>query len=230
MPLMLDMMMETLASLGPDPARLRAEAEEYVARLTGQDTYFQMAAFAGHVSRLGGDARSGEQYKAEFMARLEVRRSARLQGIADGLVPPDALLIPGTRALLAALFDAGFPLYLASGSDHNEIVTESRLLEIDRYFTGIHGSSPAQPTKRELLRKLVDSGIPPPAILTFGDGRTEIEETALIGGVAVGVASDEPDCASVDTRKRGWLIDAGAHYIIPNYLEPGLMDLVQGKM
>src|ERR1041385_6599129 len=53
MPLMLDMMMETLAPLanghGPSARALRNEAEEYVARFTGKDTVHQMAAFAAHV-------------------------------------------------------------------------------------------------------------------------------------------------------------------------------------
>ena len=64
--------------------------------------------------------------------------------------------------------------------------------------------------------------------MTFGDGRAEIEETALIGGVAVGVASDEPECVEVDQKKRRWVIEAGAHYVIPNYLQPDLMQLVGG--
>ncbi len=230
MPLMLDMMMETLAELGPDPAALRDEAEEYVARLTGQDTYFQMAAFADHVRRLGGAARSGEEYKAEFMGRLEGWRQERLEGLRSGSIAPDELMIPGSGAILEALTASGVGVYLASGSNHDDIVMESRLLGIHDYFISIHGSAPGQPSKRELLQQLVDSGIPPEEILTFGDGRTEIEETARIGGVAVGVASDEPDCATVDPKKRRWLIDAGAHYIIPNYLEPDLMELVGGSL
>ncbi|HXJ43772.1 MAG TPA: hypothetical protein VNH18_31095, partial [Bryobacteraceae bacterium] len=58
MPLMLDMMMETLQSLGSDPVALRTEAEDYVARYTGRDTVVQMNAFADHVRRLGGVPRS----------------------------------------------------------------------------------------------------------------------------------------------------------------------------
>jgi len=37
MPLMLDIMMETLGPLGRDAAKLRDEAEEYVARFTGKE-------------------------------------------------------------------------------------------------------------------------------------------------------------------------------------------------
>src|SRR5438270_884783 len=89
MPLMLDMMMETLGGLGPDPATLRDTAEDYVARLTGSDTLHQMAAFASHVRELGGVAESPETYKAEFMRRLEHRRTERLNAVEVGHVSPD---------------------------------------------------------------------------------------------------------------------------------------------
>jgi phosphoglycolate phosphatase len=226
MPLMLDMMMETLAPLGPHPALLRDEAEDYVARLTGRDTVEQTNAFADHVRRLGGIPRSGAEYKAEFLARLEHQRSARLTALRAGTLPADNLMIPGTRAFLTQLRNAKLPVYLASGSDHGDICLEARLLGIDHFFAGIFGSAPGIPNKAQLLAQLVEQGFAPESILTFGDGRTEIEVTRAIGGRTVGVASDEPECLSIDPKKRGWLIDAGADYMIPNYLEFGLMDIV----
>jgi phosphoglycolate phosphatase len=226
MPLMLDMMMETLTPLGSDAAALRSKAEEYVARFTGKDTVYQMMAFADHVRALGGIPHLPADYKAEFMGRLEHLRSARLRAVEEGSVSPDGLLVPGVRALLEALQTRGLEVYLASGSAHEEILHEVKLLDIARYFTGIYGSGTTSLTKRELLARITGSGVPAGAILTFGDGRVEIEETKAIGGTAIGVATEEPDCLEVDPKKRGWLIDAGADYIIPNYLEAGLPELV----
>ena len=228
MPLMLDMMMETLAELGPDPDALRLEAERYVAHLTGRDTVEQTNAFAAHVARLGGKPRTGVEYKIEWLKRIETLRSARLADLHDGRISPDDLLIPGTRALLEALRTLGLPVYLASGSHHADICLEARLLGIESLFCGIYGSAPGIPDKKQLLDQIVSQGIPPAAILTFGDGRTEIELTHAIGGRTVGVASDEPHCLVVDPKKRGWLIEAGADCIIPNYLEPDLLQLVTG--
>jgi len=219
MPLMLDMMMETLAPLGPDAEALRAEAEDYVARFTGKDTVHQMNAFADHVRALGGTPLTGEEYKAEFMQIMEHRRSARLKAPAN-------LLVPGTRELLAALKARGLQVFLASGSAHDEIVFESELLGIAPFFDGIYGSAPGRPNKRDLLRQILDSGIDGEEILTFGDGRVEIEETKAVGGLAVGVATDEAECLEVDAKKRGWLIDAGADYIVPNYLDEGLLEIL----
>jgi phosphoglycolate phosphatase len=223
---MLDMMMETLTPLGSDAAALRSTAEAYVARFTGKDTVYQMMAFADHVRALGGIPLLPAAYKAEFMERLEHLRSARLRAAEEGLTLPDALLVPGARALLEALQARGPEIYLASGSAHQEILREVKLLDIERYFTGIYGSASTSLTKRELLARIVSSGVPGAAIVTFGDGRVEIEETKAIGGTAIGVATLEPECLEVDPKKRGWLAEAGADYIIPNYLETGLPELV----
>jgi hypothetical protein len=55
-------------------------------------------------------------------------------------------------------------------------------------------------------------------ILGFGDGYVEIEEVKLVNGVAVGVATTEPECMVIDDWKRNRLIGVGADYIVPNYL------------
>ena len=228
MPLMLDMMMETLAPLGVDTGALRDEAEEYVARFTGKDTVHQMTAFAGHVASLGAIPLTAEIYKAEFIRRMEYRRGERLSAGEAGSMQPDDLLVPGSRALLETLRAQGIRIFLASGTAHEDICREAHLLRIDHYFEGIYGSAPHSLTKRELLAHLVATGVPGEKILTFGDGRTEIEDTKEVGGTAVGVATDERECLAVDVKKRGWLASAGADYIIPNYLDEDLPQLVLG--
>jgi hypothetical protein len=53
----------------------------------------------------------------------------------------------------------------------------------------------------------------------------EIEDTKEVGGTAIGVATDEIGCLTIDVKKRGWLSAAGADYIIANYLEEDLAQL-----
>jgi hypothetical protein len=55
--------------------------------------------------------------------------------------------------------------------------------------------------------------------LGFGDGYVEIQNVKQVGGVAIGVATDEPHCLKIDEWKRQRLIGVGADYIIPNFLE-----------
>src|SRR5437879_586766 len=128
MPLMLDMMMETLGALGDDRVSLRAEAETYVARFTGKDTLHQMEPFVEHVRRLGGNPESAETYKSAFMSRLELLRSERLSAVEQGRMAPDSLLVRGVRGFLESLQGRGLEIYLASGSGHREILHETKPL------------------------------------------------------------------------------------------------------
>jgi len=228
MPVMLDMMMETLRPLGPDAKVLRAEAEEYVARFTGRDTLIQMQAFADHVHSLGGTPLAAVEYKREFARRIRGVSQERLDAVRTGALVSDGVMVPGARVLLNELRSAGVRIFLASGTAHDVVVHEAELLGIASYFEAIHGSAPGMLGKRELLAELIRQGLSPAEIITFGDGRVEIEAARAIDGIAVGVATDEPACVDVDPKKRGWLRDAGADFIIPNYLEAGLLATVAG--
>jgi len=228
MPVMLDMMMETLEPLGTDASALRLEAEEYVARFTGRDTLIQMQAFAEHVQTLGGVALPAIEYKREFARRIRSVSEKRLNAVRTGELVSDGVMVPGARPLLEELRSAGVRMFLASGTGHDVVVQEAELLGIAGYFEGIYGSAAGLPSKRELLARLVGEGLAPEEIITFGDGRVEIEAARAIDGIAVGVATDEPACVEVDIKKRGWLRDAGADFIIPNYLEAGLLATVAG--
>ena len=53
----------------------------------------------------------------------------------------------------------------------------------------------------------------------FGDGYVEIENTKEVGGIAVGVASNESERRGVDEWKRNRLIASGADLIMPEFRE-----------
>jgi phosphoglycolate phosphatase-like HAD superfamily hydrolase len=231
MPAMMEMIMAAVGPLARDPEAERAKAEDYVARLTGKDTIHQMIAFADHVRAVGGAALPALQYKTEFFALLAPVQAERLQAVREGQKPASSLLVPGTVAFLEALRARGVRLYLASGTKHDDIVAESELLGIAQYFDDIHGSAPDRLPKRELLESIVASGVPRDEVITFGDGRVEIEASKAVGGIAVGVASDEEaSCLTVDPKKRGWLMEAGADYIVANYLDPDVLRIVTGEI
>ena len=67
------------------------------------------------------------------------------------------------------------------------------------------------------------------ALLTFGDGYVEIEDTVAVGGLAIGVASNEAERQGIDPWKRQRLIEAGADIIIPDFREyKALLDYLNG--
>lgn len=227
MDIMLQMIMETVGPLHPDQAAQHEIAEEYVARLTGQDTWFQMEAFAQHVKRLGGTPKTADEYKTEFLNRLQAVRQSRLHELETGARSRESLLVPGTFRILDQLQDRGLELYISSGTDHKAVVLEAELLGLTPYFgANILGAGEGGSTKAGLLKRLVDRGTSPERIVFFGDGAVEIAATRAIGGVAVGMATDEPECRQVHPKKRIWLIQAGADFIAPNYLDADLLTQV----
>jgi len=60
-------------------------------------------------------------------------------------------------------------------------------------------------------------------LLVFGDGFVEIEEANKVGGIAVGVASDEVKRRGINQWKRSRLIQAGASIIIPDFREQAIL-------
>ena len=128
-----------------------------------------------------------------------------------------AYLVPGARETLAWLRQAGVTCHLASGTDVASVRAEAELLGLSGFFAGIHGAIAdwRSYSKAQVIANiLADDAIAPAALITFGDGYVEIENTRAAGGVAVGVATDEAHPGQLDRWKRERLIGAGAHYIL----------------
>ena len=134
---MVPMMVEILLDLktGETEAQLRAVVEDFVWRLTGKETIYQMIALADAVAARGGTPLDPLVYKKMYLDRLDEDREPR-GGAAAGQVSPEKYLVPGARALLEALRDRGLSMYLASGTDEVYMKEEARLLDVTRYFDG----------------------------------------------------------------------------------------------
>jgi phosphoglycolate phosphatase len=221
---MVPMMVEILADLktGESEAELRAIVEDFVWKLTGKETIYQMMEFAGHVTRRGGRALDPLEYKKMYLDLLWVRIHGRIEDLQKGRVSPEEYMVPGARALLESLQSRGLKMYLASGTDEIYMKEEARLLDVARYFDGgVYGAQDDYKSfsKKILIQRILSTtDVQGDQILGFGDGYVEIEEVKQVGGVTVGVATTEPECRVVDDWKRLRLIGVGADYIVPNYL------------
>lgn len=221
---MVPMMVEILAAQksGESEAELAAIVNDFVARLTGKQTIYQMIHLCEEVTRRGGKPREPIYYKRLYSELLNERIKDRLDALRTGQASPEQHLVPGSRALLEALRARGFSLYLASGTDEAFVKDEADLLDVTRYFDGgVYGAQDDYKSfsKAMLIQRLISgAGFRGEEFLGFGDGYVEIENVKQVGGVAVGVATDEPDCLKVDEWKRNRLAGVGADYIVPNYL------------
>lgn len=221
---MVPMMTEILAETGTHETeeQLRAVIEDFVGRLTGKQTMYQMIEFAHQIQIRGGKPKDPVVYKTMYLDRLHDRIRDRLQELRQKKVSPEKYLVPGSRALLESLKDRGLKMYLASGTDQPFMREEARLLDLEPYFDGgVYGALDDYRSfsKEILIRRIIGAAeCRGEEILGFGDGYVEIENVKQVGGIAVGVATDEPECLQVDQWKRKRLTGVGADFIIPNYL------------
>jgi phosphoglycolate phosphatase-like HAD superfamily hydrolase len=222
-PMMVDMLAAT--DSGETPEQLRACVEDFVTRLTGRQTIYQMIRLAEEVARRGGTPRDPLEYKRQYHDLLWQQVAGRVDAVADGRVTAEAMTVPGSRELLAALDQRGLTLYLASGTDLDYVRQEARLLELDTFFgPRIYGALDdyRKFSKAMIIEQMIrDTGLDGREIVGFGDGFVEMEEIKQVGGLAVGVASDEETREGVHPWKRRRLIEAGADLIIPDYRELG---------
>ncbi len=202
----------------------RASARDNIMRLNGKPTIHQMQWLADTIGLGAADSRT---FLDEFLAHLQRVIDTRL---AAG---PSRLLVHGTIPLLDALQERDLTLHLASGTDERAVRHEADLLGIAHYFGNrLHGApADARPfSKRAVIDSILhDHGLTGDALLSFGDGHVEIEETKAVGGLAVAVASDEetPGSGLIDESKRTRLLACGADVIIPDYRDaPALLTVL----
>ena len=224
---MIPMMVEHLANLktGESEADLTALVRDFVARLTGKQTMYQMIELADQIAKRGGAPKDPLEYKNQYLDLLWERIKDRVEELRKGHCSPEKYLVPGTFALLEDLKERGLKMYLASGTDEPYMKEEARLLGVVLYFEDrVYGALDDYKafSKAILVNRILNSSeAKGEEFLGFGDGYVEIEVVKNAGGVAVGVASDEPDCLKVDEWKRNRLADVGADWIVPNFSNLG---------
>ncbi|MGC8781344.1 MAG: HAD family hydrolase [Anaerolineae bacterium] len=203
-------------------AELTAVVTEFVSRLTGKQTIYQMIQLAEEVAKRGGTPLDPLAYKRIYLDRLWARIHHRVEALKAGRVPADEMMVPGARAMLEALVARGVRCYLASGTDEPYVLDEAAALGISKYFVGIYGARDDYKSfsKKILIERIIaENNLSGPEFVAFGDGFVEIEDAKRVGGIAVGVASDEARRTGRDEWKRNRLIAAGADLIVPDFRE-----------
>ncbi|HOG45443.1 MAG TPA: HAD family hydrolase [Anaerolineae bacterium] len=221
---MVPLMVEAIGGAGPADAAIEREVREYVDRSTGLLTIEQMRWLAAAVRRHGrAPALTPAAYKARYLARLMQPVRTRLAALASGSATPAEHMVAAAAGLLAGLQRRGVTLYLASGTDHADVVREAQALGLDRYFDGrIYGAlddSDANAKDRVLARILSEHRLAGPELLVAGDGPVELRHARACGALALGVASDEVAGRGWNEHKVPRLAAAGAELLIADYAE-----------
>jgi len=225
--IMIEFMVDTLLKLdsGETARELHEVVEDYVVRLTGKQTIYQMIQLADEISKRGGTPLDPLDYKKEYHNRLWDLIEHRVEGLRSGREDPENWLLPGSREFLDELAKRDVKIFLASGTDAEYVIDEVELLGLTPYFSeGIHGARDDyhQFSKKMLIDELFRTyQLQGPEFIAFGDGYVEIEDTRKKGGITVGLASNEETGFGINEWKRKRLIKAGADCIMPNFIAAG---------
>ncbi len=206
-----------------------AQVRRYIDKTTGVQTLLQMQGLAQMVRQFGcvapGEVLDAAGYKRLYNEELLALVQQRLAKLQRGELATEDFQIKNARAGLEALHAKGLKLYLASGTDTQDVVTEARALGYEHLFEGrIYGAEGdvSVETKRLVMEQILrEHHLRGPALVTFGDGPVEMRAAHRCGGVAVGIASDEVRRFGLNPAKRARLIRAGADLILPDFTQIG---------
>ncbi len=221
---MIPYFVEELQMAAPEESKdtLATSVREFVDLLTGKQTIFQCQRLAEEVAAKGANPKDPMEYKKEYLRRLEERISHRHNELKNGM-DPEKYRVKGAVSLLQGLKDRGVKIYLASGTDEEDVKREAELLGLTEYFNGgIWGALDhiTHCSKELVIKKIIEENkIHPQQLVSFGDGYVEIELVKNIGGFTFGVATEEARRKGIDLWKRNRLLSAGADVIIPDFEE-----------
>jgi FMN phosphatase YigB (HAD superfamily) len=221
---------------GKSPAEIRELLIGEILALNGQPSIRQCERLVEMLAERGLTGHDPETYRAEFQRRLDEAIDQRIARIRSGAAAPRDYRVHGIHAFLEHASKKGVELGILSTTVQHRVEEEAELLGIRHYFgKHVYGGTgdPRLFSKRAIFeRTLQEEGVPGSQLLSFGDGPVELRDTKALGGLAIGVCSDEVHNGSglADPHKRAGLLAAGADALIPDYRDAApLLDYILGR-
>ncbi|MEI6275265.1 MAG: PfkB family carbohydrate kinase [Prolixibacteraceae bacterium] len=206
--------------------KVAARAAEFIDKTTGIQTLVQMQGLIALVKEFGcvpeEEILDIFGYKKIYNDELLLMVNEREKKLHRGELALDDFTMKNAVPFLMRLYQSGVKLFLASGTDEEDVKNEAKALGYDYLFEGrIFGAvgDINKEAKKIVLDKILDSigTAESGQIITFGDGPVEIRETHKRNGITVGLASNEQRRYGLNTHKRTRLIKAGADIIISDF-------------
>jgi rfaE bifunctional protein kinase chain/domain len=198
---------------------------DYIDKSTGIQTILQMEALVEMVHEYG--LVPAEQvldkfgYKEIYNRALLKVVDERLVKFESGQLELNDFIVKGSIEFLKMLRDRHVTLYLASGTDREDVIREAGVMGYaDLFDGGIYGAlgDVRQFSKKAVIENIMrQNNLQGNELAVFGDGPVEMQEARRYDGIAIGVASDEIRRHGLNPEKRTRLIKAGAHLIVPDF-------------
>ena len=204
------------------PPELEEKVDNYIDTSTGIQTVYQMQWLKEETEKagFGSEEKDAWYYKDEYNRRLMEEIKGRIKSLETKEKSPDDFLIKGAKEFLKMLIDSGVEVYLASGTDHKDVVKEASALGVADKFTEIKGAPERKAAcSKEAVIKMIleEKNLPGEALLLVGDGKVEIALGKECGAFTIGAATDEEHLEGLNPVKRERLIKAGAVIIIGDF-------------
>jgi phosphoglycolate phosphatase-like HAD superfamily hydrolase len=206
--------------------KVSVRVADFIDKTTGIQTLVQMQGLIALVKEFGcvpeEEILDIFGYKKIYNDELLLMVNEREKKLQHGELALEDFTLKNAVPFLMRLYQAGVKLYLASGTDEEDVKNEAKALGYDYLFEGrIYGAvgDINKEAKKIVLDKILDSigTTESGQIITFGDGPVEIRETHKRNGITVGLASNEQRRYGLNTHKRTRLIKAGADIIISDF-------------
>ncbi|WP_026631204.1 PfkB family carbohydrate kinase [Dyadobacter alkalitolerans] len=205
--------------------KVLGQVKEFIHKTTGIQTIYQMEGLVNLVREAGyvpeHEILDKFQYKALYNDGLMEMVNKRMEKLAAGELGQEDYTMKGAVAFLQELKEQGVTMYLASGTDAEDVKHEAEMLGYAHLFDGgIYGALKdyTKFSKKMIIEKIIkDNNLNGNELAVFGDGPDEIREGRRAGGIAVGITSNEVQRFGHNPAKRPRLVKAGAHLLIPDF-------------
>ena len=208
-------------------SKIEAAAGEMIEKTTGIQTIIQMHHLRDMVRSFGfvpeKKILTALEYKQIYNEKLLEMVSARVKLFKQELLNLNDVTMKGAIQFLEMLKGKGISIYLASGTDQEDVRKEAAVLGYADYFNGgIFGSvgNVSYDPKRMVIETIIKdlpADIKPEECYVFGDGPVEMREAAKRGFTRIGLVSDEKQRFGINPEKRSRLILGGAQALIPDF-------------
>lgn len=205
--------------------KVQQTVKEFIHKTTGIQTIFQMEGLVNLVREFGfvpeHQILDKFQYKEIYNDGLMEMVNKRMEKLESGELGQEDFTMKGAVSFLHALKERGVTMYLASGTDEQDVIHEAEMLGYAPLFEGrIYGAlrDYTKFSKKMIIEKIIrDNNLQGNELAVFGDGPDEIREGRRAGGIAVGITSNELQRFAHNPAKRPRLVKAGAQLLIPDF-------------
>lgn len=201
------------------------QVREFINKTTGIQTIFQMEGLVKMVEESGYVQKEKIldkfDYKKIYNEALMEMVNQRLHKLRIGELDAFDFMLKGAFKFLSELQKRGITMYLASGTDVEDVINEATLLGYaDMFDGGIYGAlrDVKKFSKKMVVEKIIkENNLKGNELAVFGDGPVEIREARRFGGIAIGITSNEIRRYGMDIEKRSRLVKAGAQLLISDF-------------